>query len=95
MLRLTLCVLILFCKECISVVIRAAKWKLISLSLWRGYWWGDFVLNGEDKSFCRRWMERGRLNRPCVIPDYTGTEMKAVLRDLLHSSVTITLTVLL
>lgn len=33
-------------------------------------------------------MERGGLNRPFLIPDYTGTEIKAVLRDLLHSSIT-------
>ena len=26
-------------------------------------------------------MEHGRLNRPCVIPDYGGAELKALLRD--------------
>lgn len=35
-------------------------------------------------------MEQSRLNRPCVIPDYTGAEVKALLRDPLHTSITIT-----
>lgn len=32
-------------------------------------------------------MEHSRLNRPCVIPDYSGPEIKALLRDPPHSSI--------
>lgn len=46
------------------------------------------MLNGEDKSFSGPSMEQSRLNRPCVIPDYTGAVIKARLRDLRHSSIT-------
>lgn len=31
-------------------------------------------------------MEQNRLNRLCVIPDYTSAEIKALLRDPLHRS---------
>lgn len=35
-------------------------------------------------------MEQSRLNRQYVIPDYTGAEIKALLRDPLHSSIMVT-----
>lgn len=73
-----------FIKNLLTSTICAVEWKLIPLSLCRGHWWGDFELNGEDKSFSRPSMEQSRLNRLCVIPDYTGAEIKARLRDLLH-----------
>lgn len=34
-------------------------------------------------------MEHSRLNRPCVIPDYGGAEIKALLRDPPHSSIVV------
>lgn len=35
-------------------------------------------------------MEQSRLNRPWVIPDYAGAEIKALLRDPMHISIIVT-----
>lgn len=66
-------------------IIRTVWGKLVPVFLCSGHWWRDFALNGEDKSFSGPWMELSSLNRLGVIPDYTPREIKALLRDPLHS----------